>query len=300
MFSILIGLVSTEDTDRILETLKSLREQDGSLACEIILADRRQDSISDRIRAEFPDVVLLPCPSNTSLPEMRKMAFERASSEYVVVTEDHCVPARDWLLRLHEAFRIAPAHTAAVGGCVENGLCDRPLDWATFLCEYSGLIAPVPDGAVSSLPGMNVAYRRSALASVDCSLLTDGFWETTVHPILLRRGQILYSANSIRVYHKKRFSFRLFAKQRFLYSRYYAGRRFGRRQIASRWTACAMTLVLPPLLLLRIIGGVLAKRRLRAELMAALPNLGAFVVIWAAGEMVGYLFGSGRALSQIE
>src|SRR3954451_2204819 len=150
-FAIVIGLVSTQDGDRILETLEALQQQEGSLGCEIILADRRQDSVSDRIRAGYPEVLLLPCPVDASLPEMRTMAFDRTSSEYVVVTEDHCVPARDWLVRLDEAFRVAPAHTAAVGGCVENGVCDRALDWATFLCEYSGLIAPVPDGAVSSL-----------------------------------------------------------------------------------------------------------------------------------------------------
>ena len=299
-FSILIGLVSTEDSDRILETLASLRAQDGAPRHEVILADRRQDAVSARIRAEHPEAVLIPCPPGTPLPEMRAIALDRARGAYVAVTEDHCVPTRDWLLRMEEAFRAAPAGTAAVGGCVENGVCDTSLDWATFLCEYSGLIAPVPDGPARALPGMNVAYRRDVLAGLDRALLTSGFWETTVHPVLAARGQVLYSANAVRMLHKKRFSFGLFAAQRFLYSRYYAGRRFGRAEAARRWAACAMTLALPPLLLFRIARGVLAKRRLRGELASALPHLGVFVLIWAAGEMAGYALGPGDALSRIE
>ncbi len=299
-FSILIGLVSTEDRDRILETLEVLRSQDSSPSYEVILVDRRQDAVSDRIRAAYPEVRLIPCAAGTSLPEMRTMALDQARGEYVVVTEDHCVPTQDWLARIQDAFRAAAPGTAAVGGCVENGVCDTALDWATFLCEYSGLIAPVPEGPARSLPGMNVAYRRSVLQELDRALLTGGFWETTVHPVLVGSGRPLHSANAIRILHKKRFSFRLFAGQRFLYSRYYAGLRFGRGQLARRWVACALTLVLPPLLLVRMVRGVLAKCRLRSELAFALPYLTVFVVIWAAGEMIGYVLGPGDALSRIE
>ena len=31
----------------------------------------------------------------------------------------------------------------AVGGSVVNGVCDRGLDWATFICEYSFFSPPV-------------------------------------------------------------------------------------------------------------------------------------------------------------
>jgi hypothetical protein len=35
---------------------------------------------------------------------------------------------------------------------------------------------------------MNVAYRRSDILALDQSVLRRGFWETTVHPLLLEKG----------------------------------------------------------------------------------------------------------------
>lgn len=299
-FSVLIGLVSTEDRDRILETLDSLRRQEGDHACEVILADRRDDAVSEIIKERYPEARLIACPAGMSLTELRTAAFDQAAGEFVIVTEDHCVPSANWLAAMHAAFRDAPEGTAAVGGCVENGVDDTGLDWATFLCEYSAALAPVPEGPTGQLPGMNVAYRRSALAALDRSLLTKGFWETTVHPELLRKGLKLYSSNKIVLYHCKKFSFGLFARQRFIYSRYFAGLRFRRGQVAWRLAACALSAALPAILLWRICRQVWAKGRLRAELASALPSLLVFVVIWSLGEMAGYLAGQGDALSRIE
>jgi len=299
-FSILMGRVSTEDSARILETLNALRAQEGALAYEIIIADRLHDSITERIRADYPEAQILPCAPETPLPEMRALALERARGDFVAVTEDHCVPPRNWLTSIYEAFQAAPANTVAVGGAIENGVCDRALDWATFLCEYSGFVGPVPSGPATSLPGMNVAYRRSAVNALDPAVLRRGFWETTAHPLFLKKGCVLYSSDAVRIVHKKKFSFSLFAHQRFLYSRYYAGLRFTREQVSRRWAMCILSLGLLPLLLLRIVGNLFHKRQLLAELTRALPYLTVFVLICAAGEMVGYIAGPGDALSRIE
>jgi len=300
MFSVLIGLVSTTDRGRILETLDSLRRQDGAHSYEVIIGDRRNDDISRKIEETYPDALLIPCPSHTALPELRTAALDRALGQYIVVTEDHCVPAGDWLDSIARAFRAAPAGTVAVGGCVENGVPDTALDWATFFCEYGSFLAPVTEGVCAHLPGMNVAYDRSALQNLDRSLLSGGFWETTVHPVLLKAGKTLVSSNSITVFHCKKFSFGLFARQRFIYSRYYAGLRFGRGQRMRNVIAFAATPLLPVLLLYRMFRQIRAKNRFRAELISALPWLATFVLIWALGEMVGYALGAGDARTRIE
>ena len=293
--------MSTEDCGRILELLGALQAQESAPAYEVIVADRRQDSVSERIRAKFPEVQLLACPAGTSLPELRTLAFDKSRGDYIVVTEDHCVPAKRWLAGMVEAFRTAPAETVAVGGSVENGVRETALDWATFLCEYSGFMGPVRSGPVpaSSVPGMNVAYRRSALADIDRAVLTRGFWETTVHPLLAENGLSFYLSDGIKLLHKKKFSFCLFARQRFLYSRYYAGIRFAPDQKTARFAMCALTLGLPPLLLFRMARSTAHKQRL-PELIRALPYLTLFALIWAWGEMVGYTSGPGDALSRIE
>ena len=293
-------MVGTEDRERIRETLDSLRSQVGGHGCEVILADRRNDALSHSLQAAYPGITVIPCPSRTPLPELRAIALEHATGDYAVVTEDHCVPPRDWLENIASAFGRAPPGTAAVGGCVENGVAGSAFDWATFLCEYSAFVAPVTEGDTQVLPGMNIAYDRAALQRFDRARLASGFWETTIHPELLKAGRTLYSANAIKIVHSKKFSLRLFASQRFLYSRYHAALRFEHEPQIKRLLAVAATPLLPPLLLFRMYRQVAAKKRLRAQFLSALPALAVFVIIWAAGEMVGYALGAGDALSRIE
>jgi hypothetical protein len=290
--------VSTEDGTRIFELLNALRSQ--GLLHEVIIADRLNDGVSELIRTLYPEARLLPCSARMSIPELRTLALDQAQGAFAVVTEDHCVPPKDWLVGVLRAFGDAPAGTLAVGGSVENGVCESALDWATFLCEYSAFVGPLHRGRAASLPGMNVAYRRSALADLDRAILTRDFWETTVHPLLAKRGAGLYQSDKITILHKKKFSFRLFASQRYLYSRYYAGRRFGRDQTAARWAMCGLSVALPPVLLFRMTRNLLAKRRLHFEFIRALPLLIVFVLISTCGEIAGYIFGSGDALSRIE
>jgi hypothetical protein len=234
-----------------------------------------------------------------SLPEMRTLAFEASSAPIVAVTEDHCVPAPGWAKTITTAFDEGGPDLVAVGGSVVNAVTDRGLDWATYLCEYSFFSPPVTEGDSAVLPGMNVAYRRSALESIPRELLTTGFWETTVHPPLLEKGGRFCSLNELVMLHKKRFSWSLFASQRFIYSRYYAGRRFGNAALPKRAAASVASLALPPLLLIRAVQAA-RRKGLGREMWRASPHLLTFYCIWAIGESVGALRGPGKALAMIE
>lgn len=296
--SVLIGRVSTEDAPRILETLQSLHDKQGDHCCEVVLADRRNDAIMAQVARLFPQIEIVDCPPQMSLPEMRTLAFERSQGTIVAVTEDHCVPAEGWLAEI-EAALDADSSFDAVGGCVENGVFATDFDWATFLCEYCYFSPPVLEGESAILPGMNVAYRRSALEALPRARLIEGFWETTVHPLIIAGGGKLLSSNAMKMYHCKAFSRRLFYAQRFIYSRYYAGLRFPREQLMTRLVAMLATFALPPLLLLRMVKGARAKG-LNLEFRRALPDLLILVLVWSLGEMFGYLRGPGDALVQIE
>ena len=58
--------------------------------------------------------------------------------------------------------------------------------------------------------------------------------------------------------------------------------------------------LLAPLVLYRIARGVLGKRRRAATFVASLPMLAAFTASYALGEGVGYLFGGGRSVLEVE
>ncbi|GAA4746142.1 hypothetical protein GCM10023264_09660 [Sphingomonas daechungensis] len=297
--SVVLGRVSTEDGDRVLETIAALDEKESGAPVEIVIADRLQDGISDRIRKEHPHVRLVPCPSDMTLPEMRLQAFDQTSGSIVAVTEDHCVPSPGWAGRVREAFAKGDDDLVAVGGSVVNGVCDRGLDWATFICEYSFFSPPVVEGMTDALPGMNVAYRRSVLEEADRERLRSGFWETTLHPGLVADGPTFYSSNQLAMFHKKKFSWRLFMAQRFIYSRYYAGLRFQNAGMAKRLAAGVASLALPPILFYRMTRAI-AKKGLQREFIRALPSLSTFIIIWAIGESYGAIFGPGDALARIE
>lgn len=297
--AVLIGLVSTEDRDRVLETLTSLHERQGDVACEVILADRRHDAVSAEIRRRFPQVPIVECGPGTTLPEMRTLALDRSQADIVAVTEDHCVPCDGWLGQVLDAFKLAGDDIVGVGGVVENGVKDTSFDWATYLCEYSAFSAPVIEGIAPDVPGMNVAYKRSVLLSVAREKLTSGFWETTLHPMFRAEGKSFISRNAIKMFHCKKFSRPLFFSQRFVYSRYYAGLRFGAGRWPVRIAAAVASLALPPLLFHRMVKATAAKN-LGAEFKRASPTLALLVVVWSLGEIAGYILGPGDALAQIE
>lgn len=298
-YSVIIGRVSTEDSGRILETLDALQNQSGQHTYEVVIVDRLRDSVSATIQTRYSDVNLLYCAFDTDLPTMRARALCHARGRYVVVTEDHCVPAPDWLDSFAEVFRRLP-ESAAVAGCVENGVRDRALDWATFLCEYSVFFPPIASGESKNLAGMNVAYRREIFEGVDEQTLRNGFWETTLHPVLDGEGYKLVASNSIRIFHCKRFSFGLFFRQRFIYSRYFAGIRFPRERRGMRILAALACTLLPAILTLRLLRNVAGKSDLYRHVAESLSYLLVFYIAWAAGEAVGYLAGPGRALQNIE
>lgn len=298
-YSIVIGRVSTEDGERILETLDALHKQVGNHKLEILLADRLGNEISERIRREYPDVRIIECPPDMDLPAMRTEALRHASGKYILVTEDHCVPPADWLQKFTDAFK-QHTNAAVIGGCVVNGVTDTALDWATFLCEYAPMSPPIKNGPTANIAGMNVAYRRGIFKDVDENILKTGFWETTLHPVLHEQGLLLVADGNVVINHCKKFSLRLFLRQRFVYSRYFAGIRFPREARTRRYLYTLASLALPPLLTFRFFRNARHKEYVRAHLTEAAPYLFLFYLVWGFGEAWGYLFGPGKALQEIE
>ena len=299
LISVILARVSTEDADRVLETLAGFGPSIASGACEIVIVDRLQDCISARIERDYPLARLIPCCTDTTLPEMRTIAFEASRGAILAVTEDHCIPCADWVQTVSLAFAQSGPEVVAVGGSVVNGVTDTRLDWATFLCEYSSFLPPVAEGLSECLPGMNIAYRRSTLAAVPREQLAVGFWEVTLHPDLIRNGARFISLNELVMTHKKRISWRLFASQRFAYSRYYAGSRLRHAGLPKRVAVALTSLALPPVLLWRMAKAAKFKGS-AGTFCAALPWLALFVVIWSLGESVGAMLGPGNALRRIE
>lgn len=275
--------------------LTALDRERADAAIEVLVVDRCGEAVRERVRREFPWASILVAPPDAGIPDMRAMAFAAACAGSVAVIEDHVLVPRGWARQLLDA---QARGEEVVGGTVYNAATERTVDWAAFLCEYSHLLPPLPDGPADALTGNNTVYRRTLLERFR-GATGGGQWENHLHDALRAAGVTLYSRPAITAAHKKHYSIREYASQRYLYARSYAGARVQGAPIPKRLAYCAAAFLLPPLLFSRVVSRVLSKGVHRAELVRSLPLLAVFVCCWAAGEIVGYALGPGASLSKV-
>lgn len=275
--------------------LQALAVERESVELQVLVADRCGEPLRTRLRAAFPWVELIEAPAGTTIPALRSLAFARAQGESVAVIEDHVLVPRGWARRLLNQQQNGED---VVGGAVENAATERLVDWAAFLCEYSHLLPPLPDGPVSGLPGNNTVYRRSLLEKYR-SVTGEGRWEDYLHGRMREDGILLYSRPDIRVGHKKHYTVWEYLSQRYLYSRSYAGMRLRGASLGRRVAYGFAAFALPPILFVRTVRTIWRKKCHRQELIRSLPLLALFVSGWGWGEVVGAWFGPGDALAKV-
>ncbi len=275
--------------------LASLTHQRGSIRSEIVVADRVGDEIRDLIDRRYPEVRLLSLPTSATIPRLRSVGIAHSSGRIVAITEDHCVPAEDWLERILAAHQ---SPHAAIGGAVENASTIRLIDWAVYLCEYHRHTSPAREGVTDDIPGMNVAYKREALAQLQ-DLLEAERWESFLHARLRERGYTLYLDPKILVYHRKSFTLGGFLVERYHYARAFAGMRAADASLGYRLFHAVSSPALPALLLGRMASQLFRRGRHRALFLRALPLIAVFTLSWATGEGVGYLSGPGDSLVKV-
>lgn len=270
-------------------------ERQQRLELEIVVVDRLGEVVRENVRRRFPDAVVIASATDATIPQMRAQAFLHVTAAAVAVIEDHVIVPPTWGRQLVDALAEG---ADVVGGSIDNAATGTIVDWASFLCEYSPCIPPLPAGEATWLPGNNIAYRKHLLEQFR-PVVEEGKWENRLHDAMRDSGIKLICRPEIMVMHKMHYTFGLYLSQRYLYARSYAGARVAGASPGVRLAYGAAAFCLPPLLFVRTIRSVLAKRRYLRELVLSLPLLGVFVTSWAAGEIVGYWFGSGNALSKV-
>ena len=275
--------------------LRALDRQRPDLALEVLVVDRVGAEVRDRVERAFSWVTMIAVAPDTTIPDMRAMAFAKARGEAVAVIEDHVIVPQGWARQLMDALE--DGHDV-VGGAVENAATGTLLDWAAFLCEYSHCLPPLPAGPSDWLTGNNVVYRRAVLDRCR-DALGRGRWENVLHDTLRERGVTLVCRPDIVVGHKKHYTFGEYLTQRYFYARSYAGARVAGRPLATRLLYGVAAFGLAPLLYWRIVSRVLRKGRHTDRLWPSLPLLVPFVLSWSLGEVVGYWRGPGTALSRV-
>lgn len=281
----------------LLECLAALQaDADAAhLDAEVLVVDRCGENVRRAVGLKFPRATVIAVEPGTTIPGMRAVAFQRARAAAVAVIEDHVLVPQGWARLLLDALA---AGSDVVGGSVRNAAVETTTDWAAFLCEYSHLLPPIPQGDVESLTGNNVVYRR-ALLDRYAATIAEGRWEDHLHGAMRRDGIRLTCRPEIVVGHKMHYRVRDYLSQRYLYSRAYAGLRAAPIAAPRRLALALATAALPPILFYRIVSRVAAAGGHGAELVRSLPLLALFVCAWAIGEAVGYAAGPGDALARV-
>jgi glycosyltransferase involved in cell wall biosynthesis len=294
-FSVIIA--SVNGLPAIAECLTALAvAAQNSGDAEIVVVDGTTDETADYIRRNFPRVKFIKLSERIGIPAMRAAGMRAATGDFLVVTEDHCIAPENWFEEIRKAHA---AGFAVVGGAVENGATARLIDWAVFLCEYSGFMLPIHDGEANFVAGNNVSYARAVIEPIDESIKRD-FWEYFLQAEMKRKNVRFFSSPAITVSHKKEFGFFYFLSQRFHYSRSFAAMRREKSNLWQQLFYVAYAPVSPFHLTWRVVKNVFRKKRHRKELILSFPLLAIFMCSYAVGELAGQLFGAGDSLNKVE
>ena len=280
-------IVALDGGANLERCIRALQEQASPPAMEIIVAieSRLHDA---QMSERFPDVEFIwPSPGRHTFAELRAAGVRMSSGTIVAITEDQCIPPRDWCANVVAAHRAQP--NSAIGGPVDKQGADTALNWAIYLRELGvGYMPPVQDGPSAQLTDCNVTYKRATLDAI-ADVWRDAFHEPKVHEALAARGEKLWLAAGLLTMQQRSFKLGAALRERYEFGRLYGAMRVANVALEKRLLMAAASLILPLLLVSRVLLTTMRKGRHRAQCVRALPHLLLFASVWSWGELLGYL-----------
>jgi hypothetical protein len=152
-----VVVATGESWPAIRTCLYSLLPQVERAGGELIVADGAGDGLPEDDESYFRRCKWIRRPG-LSVFELRAIAIGEARGDVIALTEDHCVPAHDWIEVIQAAHVVNPA-AKVIGGPVFNGSPDRLGDWANHLMNFSGYVPPIRPGGRWP-PIANISFKR--------------------------------------------------------------------------------------------------------------------------------------------
>jgi hypothetical protein len=229
-----------------------------------------------------------------TVPELRATGLAVASGELIAFIEDHCRCGPGWRSAVVGGHLNA---VAGVGGPVDLAGGGHPIDWAVYFYDYARFMPPMASGVTRSLSGANMSWKRGFLAEL-APQLGEGVLEPVLEQECSRSGSGMYLAGDAIVTHSRETQPWPAVRLAFALARGYASKRVAGNGMPLRVARMAMAVALPVLFLARIVAAALRSGRHISKLVMALPWLVVLLVVWSAGEGVGYVAGEGDSRRQ--
>jgi len=291
---VIASLVGAPFIDECLQSVKDQAEQCGA---EVIVVACGPAKYAERLKQEFPWARVIPSLERETVPELRKIGVEHAKGAIIAIIEEHCLAAPDWLPRIVAAH--ASGTYGAVGGPVVDYAYPKLRDWVVYFCEYNGYLPPWKDSDTDNLGSANIAYSREVLVKYK-DLVSNGYWEAGLHPRLLADGVKFRAVPEMVVHHRGPFPYGYYLEQRYWFSRAFAGCRSRDLPFTRKLAYLAASPLIPFLLLARMTRRIVEKNCRVGKFAQVVPLLIPVLIVYVAGEFVGYLAGPGDALLKVE
>jgi hypothetical protein len=286
--SLTIVIVVLQGRDKLARCLTALGRQENRNDLDIIVTHDERFADLTGLKSSFPDVAFIGAEGRLTYAALRSAGVRMARGGIVAITEDHCMPRKDWAEQIIAAH--AGASHAAIGGAVEKAVPDTTLNWALYLADYLRYMNPVPEGPTANLTDCNVSYKCEALNAI-APVWSLEFHEPEVHEALQGRGESLWLSPEVVVYQQRSMGLNEALRDRYAFGRLFGGRRAMTVSPGRRMIYAGSTPLLPALLTGRVIAHGLRKRRHGLKLLQAMALVLLLNSVWAWGEFIGYVTG---------
>jgi len=266
-------------------TLDALTRQKDAPAFDIVVAADPRLGDPGELKHEFPAVTFLAEPGRLTPIELSTMGLAAATGQRILLTEDSCLPDRNWV---GELARSPCQGRGAVGGVIEPGVSASAAMWAFYYVDFFRYMRTATAGPAPTLSVCNVAYHRSHLEAIR-DVWKDGFHESEAHDALRAGFGPLYLCPTAEVRVRRNVRFRDAVYERYAFGRLFGATRVAHATSQRRLFYAAASPALPALLLTRMTTSAAKSTTTRLPFLKALPSIVTMVLAWSWGEWLGYL-----------
>lgn len=159
--SVVVCAYTENRWDDLLHAVDSLQSQ-ILLPAEIVLSIDHNPVLFERVKAHFPDLIVVENCEQRGLSGARNTGIAAATSPIIAFMDEDAVAAPDWLAALEQEF--SQINTLGVGGAILPMWAATKPDWFpeefnwVVGCTYRGM--PENTHPVRNLIGCNMAFRR--------------------------------------------------------------------------------------------------------------------------------------------